>query len=91
LGDTAGGRVIGPLQDDGIDGSSDKINALIRTSGESLVKAGGNITDGDPLQDDGNGQAILASSADEVFGRARETAVSGDYFTANIDSEGIKA
>lgn len=87
----AGELVVGILQTQGADGSGDAINALIRTSGESMVKIGGNISIGNPLQSDTDGMAIVGASADEIFGRALEGGVDGDIIRANIDSEGIKA
>ncbi len=89
LADTAGGAVLGILQDTGLDGSSTVAHALVRTAGESKVKIGGNISIRDPLQADTDGMAIVATTADKVFGRALEDGVDGDIIRASISSEGI--
>lgn len=89
LADTAGAKVLGILQDTGLDGSSNVAHALVRTSGESKVKIGGTISIDDPLQGDTDGMAIVATTADLVFGRALEAGVDGDIIRASISSEGI--
>jgi len=90
LGDTAGGRVIGVLQEDGLDASSQVQHASIRTGGEALVVAGASTTIGAPLQDDGNGKVIDATTADKVIGVGREAAgADGDIILMDISSEGI--
>lgn len=89
IADTAGEVVLGVLQDTGLDGSSDVEHGMIRKSGESSCKIGGNISTDDPLQADTDGMAIIATTADHVFGRALEGGVDGDLIRIEIQSEGI--
>ena len=89
LADTAGGDVVGILQDTGLDGSSSVTHGLVRTSGESKLKIGGNITNGNPLQADTDGMAIVATTADLVFGKALESGVDGDIIRCQIGYAGI--
>ena len=89
LADTAGGDVVGVLQDNGINGSTNVAHALVRTSGETKVKIGGTITNGNPLQADTDGMAIIATSADLVFGKALESGVDGDIIRCQFGYAGI--
>ena len=86
---SAGEVVLGILQDTGLDGSSDVEHGLIRKSGESLCKIGGTISIDDPLQADTDGMAIVATTADFVFGRALEAGVDLDLIRIEISPEGI--
>ena len=88
LADTAGGVVLGTLQETGRDGSSQTVHALIRGSGESLCKVGDTIALDDPLQADTDGMAKVATTADYVFARALETGVDGDVIRVKITHEG---
>jgi len=85
----AGEVVIGILQDTGLDGSGDVEHGIIRTGGESLCKIGGNISIDDPLQADTDGMAIIGTTADHIFARAKEGGVDGDLIRVDISSEGI--
>jgi len=87
--DTAGEVCMGPLQDTGLDGSSDVEHGLVRKSGESLCKIGGNISTDNPLQADTDGMAIIGTTADHIFGRALEGGVDGDIIRIEVQSEGI--
>jgi len=89
LASSAGEVVLGILQDTGLDGSSDVEHGDVRIGGESLCKIGGNISTDDPLQADTDGMAIIATTADHVFGRALEGGVDGDLIRIKIESEGI--
>ncbi len=89
LADTAGGLVLGILQDTGVDGSTNVAHALVRVDGESMCKIGGTISIGDPLQADTDGMAIIATTADEVFARAKEDGVDLDIIRVQISAEGI--
>jgi len=88
LADTAGEVVLGILQDTGLDGSTNVDHGLVREHGESLCKIGGNISIDDPLQADTDGMAIVATTADYVFGRAKEAGVDGDLIRIVITHEG---
>ena len=89
LADTAGGDVVGILQDTGLNGSTNAAHALVRTSGESKCKIGGTITNGNPLQADSDGMAIVATTADLVFGKALESGVDGDIIRCQLGYAGI--
>lgn len=91
LHDTAGGYTLGTIQQTGMDGSTDVINARIRTGGESLCKVGGTIAVGDQLQADTDGMAIVAQTGDHVFARALEIGADLDIIRIDINQEGIKA
>ena len=88
LADTAGGVVLGPLQNTGLNGSSQTVHGLVRESGESLCKVGGTIALDDPLQADTDGMAIVGTTADYIFARARETGVDGDVIRIKLTHEG---
>jgi hypothetical protein len=88
LADTAGGVVLGVLQDSGLDGSSNAEHAAIRNAGESLCKIGGTVSAGDPLQADTDGMAIVAASGDYVFARAEQDGVDGDVIRVTLTMEG---
>lgn len=88
LADTAGGVVLGILQDTGLNGSSAVEHGLVRNSGESLCKIGGTIAIDDPLQADTDGMAIVATTGDYVFARALEAGVDGDLIRIRITHEG---
>lgn len=88
LGDTAGEVVIGILQDTGLNGATTVEHGLVRVNGESLCKIGGNISIDDPLQVDTDGMAIVATTADYVFGRALEAGSDGDLIRVLITHEG---
>ena len=88
LADTAGGVVRGIIQDTGLNGSSTPVHGLVRVSGESQVKIGGNISIGDPLQADTDAMAIVATTGDYVFARALEAGVDGDIIRAQLTFEG---
>ena len=87
--DTAGEVCIGPLQDTGLDGSTDVEHGSVREAGESLCKIGGTISIDDPLQADTDGMAIVATTGDHVFGRAKEAGVDLDIIRVSVSSEGI--
>lgn len=88
LADTAGGVVVGVLQDTGLDGSSSTEHAEVAIMGESLCKIGGTVSKDDPLQADTDGMAIVATTGDYVFARADEAGVDGDYIKVRITHEG---
>lgn len=89
IASSAGEVVIGILQDTGLDGSSNVEHGLVRISGESLCKIGGNISIDDPLQADTDAMAIVGTTSDHIFARALEGGVDGDLIRVNISSEGI--
>lgn len=89
LADTAGGIILGILQDTGVDGSSTVEHALVRVGGESMCKIGGTISIGDPLQADTDGMAIVATTADQVFARALEDGVDLDIIRVQVSDAGI--
>ena len=89
LASSAGEVALGILQDTGLDGSSDVEHGLVRISGESLCKIGGNISIDDKLQADTDGMAIVATTADQVLGVALEGGADGDLIRIQVSMQGI--
>lgn len=90
LNDSAGGRIVGVLQDYGVNGSSDAKHANIRVSGETRAVAGNSITKLASVQCDAAGKFIPATTADEVCGLALEAATSdGDIILIQLGYAGI--
>lgn len=96
--DGTGGLVV-------IAGAGDKITGFAMTAaaaskpveiagsgGGAKAIAGGNISDGDDLKVDGNGDLIVASTADdEVVATAREDAIDNDVFAVFVERTRIHA
>jgi len=89
LADTAGTYVPGILFDVGLDGSSDVVHGRVVIQGESMLKIGGNISAGNPIQADTDGMGIVSTTADLTFCRALEGGVDGDVIRVILGSEGI--
>ena len=76
----AGEAMIGVLQND--PDAAGK-SAEVMVYGVTNLVAGGTITVGAPLKSDSNGDAVVSSSDDEIFGAiALEAAVDNDVFSA---------
>lgn len=73
---TAGGRVVGVLQND--PDAADEPGSL-QIAGVSMVMAGGSVTAGDAVASDANGEAVTASGADNIAGIALTTAADDEY------------
>lgn len=81
-----GERVIGVLYNK--PAATDRV-AQVAVKGTARVIAGGTITKGAILTTTAAGKAETASSGDYVFGKARESAVDGDIFAAELTWDGV--
>jgi len=89
LNDSAGGQILGILQDIGLDGSTKVKHANVRTTGESKVILGASVTKGDPLQGNAIGKAITATTGDQIFGVALETGIIEQVINCQVSDAGI--
>jgi len=70
---------------EGGDGSSTAINGTIATGGETKMKTGGNVSQGDFLTSDGSGQAITTVTNLDFYGAiAQEDGLSGDFVAVKV-------
>lgn len=69
--------------------STERVDVVVK--GEYEIKAGGTITRGDPLTSDASGQAVaaapVAGTNNPIIGYAKQSAVIGDLFLADINPQ----
>jgi hypothetical protein len=82
---TAGGKILGILQNNPIVGEAGEVTV----HGVSKVKAGGSFVAGDFLMTDGTGKLVLATTGNRAVAQALEAGVSGAISSALIQDYGI--
>lgn len=72
-----------------VDKPGDTEVGTIVLQGKEKVTAGGSITKGDKIASDASGDAVTATTGDEVLGIAMEDAADGDVFMILANPMGV--
>ena len=84
-GNSKGGPVNGIIQEKVKASATDERTVQVAIGGICRAEAGGNISEGNYLIDDGSGRLIADDGANQfVVARALEDAVAGDYFSVQL-------
>ncbi len=84
-GNSKGGAIDGIIQEKVKASATDERSVQVAIGGICRAEAGGNISEGNYLIDDGSGRLIADDAADQfVVARALEDGVAGDYISVRL-------